>query len=405
MNVIAIRVAALLQCLFMSCVCCSCAKNKSSSLQLNEDFLCRSSSVLGDANTDNVDFERPRTVLAFVLSHVEHRSIVSPTERYYYYRFPLRDRMVSGNIRFVDAEVGAISVGYFDANNASDLRVGNFEDGQDGIKVRLNRADNEVLLDVDGVRRTFHLDQSALGSPRIPLMEGEHIISGVRDESGYYLYLMYWQPGRAFYYVLQSDKPRPESWSRGRTQKCELWFGDESRFCFLREPTTGRFVLVGVLRRNIELNNWYDGPFDQVPPYLPIKQTLEEAYPYVLDAGGIDAHGNFITREGQRVAISPYRDYSSGPQLAKDIEELVGPVGTPAYWTKITYEYKRDWRAPQYPVTTGHSAMTSSAWPANHWGPSSKLWSADHSSALSVTWPANHSLAASGQPPTLEPNR
>lgn len=350
------------------------------------------------------DFQSPRSVLAFVLSQLPPCSTVFPTERYFYYRFPLADRVISGNIRFVDAESGGISVGYFDAYNNQDLGTGVFQDGRDAVSIRYTEASHQVDISIDGISRSFVLDQEAFDPPSFPLLPGEQLISGVRDESGYFLYLIYWQPGRSFYYLLNPAKPLPETWSRADAGPLDLRFGDRSRFCFLRHPQTGRFILVGVHRREIELNSWYDGPFDQVPPHLPIRAILEEAYPYVKDAGGIDEHGNFLQTPGQRVAISPYANYSSGPQLVHDLQNAVIDDPTPAAWTTATYEYKRDWRPPSLePAPGGHLPATSSSWPANHWGASSSEWGPDHLAATSSTWPPNHASAASRSTPAASP--
>jgi hypothetical protein len=343
-------------------------------------------------------FEDARAVLGYVLTWAPSPASVYPTEQYYYYKFPLGPRRVSGNIRFVNADRGAISVGYFDDSNPRDMITREFRDSEDGVSVRLDSVRHEVCLSLDGICRVFRLDQDAFGPPPYPLLPGEQVVSGIRDESGYYFHLIYWRPGRSFYYVLNPAKPRPERWTLAACGEVEAWFGDESRFCFLHDRSTGRFILVGVQRREIERNTWYDGPFDQVPPRLSIRAILEEAYPYVKDAGGLDEHGNFLAQPGQRVAISPYQAYQSGAALTEDLGRLVGPPGTPLFWTGITYESKRDWR-PALPQTGGHRTAVSSAWPPNHWGDSSRSWGPEHRADLSVSWPPAHTLTTSGGSP------
>ncbi len=339
------------------------------------------------------DFGDVRSMFKYVLQHTPARPVVYPTERYYYYRFPIGARLVSGNIRFAEAESGSISVGYFDAQNQRDMFTQEFADGRDGVRVTLRESIHEVDVSVDDVRRTFVLDQSAFAPPTFPLLDGERLITGLRDESGYFFYLIYWEPGRSMYYVLNPDRRMPESWTRAPSDKVEVWFGDTSRFCFIHHPPTGRFILVGVNTGQVERNTWFDGPFDQVPPHLPIKAVLEEAYPYVKkDAGGIDEHGNFLKMPGQRVAISPYQDYVSGAELVSALERQVTDSATPSAWVAATYEYKRDWRAPNRdaPLPQSHAQARSATWPANHWGGSSRFWSESHAAMTSVKWPPNH---------------
>jgi len=338
-------------------------------------------------------FDAPREVLKRVMRASPQRPRVYPTERYYYYRFPDGPRLLSGNIRLVDAERGAISVGYFDAHNPSDVRVGHFDSSQPGIDIKHDAASNTVAVTADGVRRDFVLDQSAYRTPAYPLYRAERFISGILDESGYYFDLIYHQPSRSFYYVLQPDRPLPEPIARGASRKVITWFGAESRFCFVEHAPSGRKILVGVHRREIMNNTWFDGPFDQVPPDLPVRSVLEEAYPYVADAGGIDAHGNFLQLEGQRVAISPYRNYVSGPQLESRLEEVITAQPSPDAWIGATYEYKKDWRPPASP---GHTAELSRSWPANHWGRASYLWG-EHELDRSALWHPNHLVDPSRQ--------
>lgn len=346
-------------------------------------------------STEGVQFDSPRSVLAYILTAAPPRAVVYPSERYYYYRFPLGPRLVSGNLRFADAEERRISVGYFDASNGSDLRTAEFRHGVEGVQLSFDPSRGEVRLALDGVARTFVLDTSAFAPPSFPLLPGEVHVSGIRDESGYFLHLIYWPPERSFYYVLNPDRPRPEHWHRGDSSSVELWWGEESRFCFLKDRATGRFILVGVNQREIRENTWFDGPFDQVPPRLPIRAMLEEAYPYVLDAGGLDAHGNFLTQPGQRVAISPYQEYVSGPELESTVAAAVKDDASPRAWVGATYEYKRDWRAPPAYESGGHAVFQSSAWPANHWGAASAAWGEGHTKESSARWPANHDPATS----------
>lgn len=340
-----------------------------------------------------VDFDNPYTVLRYVFEQSPASPVVYPTEGYYYFRFPHYGRMLSGNIRFSDPETSAISVGYFDFYNSDDTRHAMFYDGQEGIEVSYSSDGKYVDLSVNEVRKRFVLDSSAFDKPQYPLYAGETFVSGIRDESGYYLHLLYWTSDRSFYYILNTTRNLPEEWSLAYADgKREVWFGDDSRFCFVKHVRSGRIILVGVHEANIFLNNVYDGPFDQVPPRLSIRSMLEEAYPYVQDAGGIDEHGQFLKQDGRRVAISPYIAYKSGPGLISQLLDRITDDDSPSAWTRATYEYKKDWR----PSLVGerqfqkHLAHLSSIWPANHYGSKSRLWGGDHSSPTSRSWSPNH---------------
>ena len=68
-------------------------------------------------------------------------------------------------------------------------------------------------------------------------------------------------------------------------------------------------------------NNWYDGPFDQMPDnyiYLgkipEYKEYIEATYPGVK--GKIDKFGNYLENDGVRVAVGPYYVYFSTDDLS-----------------------------------------------------------------------------------------
>jgi hypothetical protein len=375
-------------------------------LTLNSDYLARQHdlkhhglpSILSVNHSEQaVDFHNSLSVLRFILSKLPHSNTVYPTERYFYYQFPLGPRVVSGNIRFADIEDGVVTIGYFDVNNPDDVVTARFDasDSKSGLLISYNPRASTVDLSLESMRTRFYLDLSHVQPSDLDLLPGERVISGILDESGYSFDLVYWETDRSFYYVLQEDAVLPECLSPVITPGgCLLYFGAHSRFCFAFTPFAERLVLIGVLDENVRKNNWFDGPFDQVPPKLGIGKLLEEAYPYVVEVGGIDLHGNFLTQPGQRVAISPYTTYTSGPNFIAQVDQMLDVDSlTPSFWTKMTYEQKKDWRpslaASDSTPTVAHNSAVSSHWPANHWGTVSRQWGADHSLDQSRSYPPN----------------
>lgn len=87
-----------------------------------------------------------------------------------------------------------------------------------------------------------------------------------------------------------------------------------------------RQILVGVNSNQVRGNNYFDGPFDQIPPRLQIKELLERVCPYVKYRGGIDAHGNFLKLAHTRVAISPYVKYSSTSEFLQYANRVLDPT-------------------------------------------------------------------------------
>ena len=95
--------------------------------------------------------------------------------------------------------------------------------------------------------------------------------------------------------------------------------GRRSGFAFGMDPTNhGRKVLIAVRGANAIVNNYYDGPFDQLADnYVEqtnISKYLELASPNLK--GRIDKYGYYTDRAtSSRVAVSPYYVYFSEKDL------------------------------------------------------------------------------------------
>jgi hypothetical protein len=240
----------------------------------------------------------------------------------------------------------------------------------------------------------------ALAQPStLEVLEHEEFVTGVLDESGVPLSLLFNDLTGGFYYILNEEIGATERLIPVEgDENCLI--GERTRFVYLREPEFGRTLLVGVDAANIQANNYFDGPFDQVPPRLQIKEKLERAYPYTLLRGGIDDHGNFRELEHQRVAISPYQTYQSVAAAAESIREHIAEALLPSErWDRLTYESKRRSPTTQAAMNEGIDVpqYVAQGWPANHWGYTSALWPATHQAAHSGLWPANHTAQTSAR--------
>lgn len=339
-------------------------------------------------------FDNPRRVLEAVLSRAAPRALVRPTERYYYFRFTIPGRRVAGNLRFTDAEEGVLHVGYYDLDDPGRFRAASFTES-DGVVVRWDETRGVVRIRCGAIRVDFTLDRANLHpTPDARPRGRERVISGILDESGYALWLMYDDESAQFFYVLRGDRPLPETLDRVRTPAAELAIGRSSRFVFARDATANRWILVGVHAEQVRRNSFFDGPFDQVPPRLAIRAELERSYPYVTMRGGIDDHGNFRRLPGQRVAISPYRQYESLEEIVSSAEQARARGAEP--WRVLVRESKRDFHLRfADDATPTHRRERSVAWPANHRAAASRLWPEDHAQGASMHWPAGHEVGPS----------
>jgi hypothetical protein len=352
------------------------------------------------------NFDDPASMIEFVLRSSPIEPRVFPSERYYYYQFILGPRHVSGNLRFTDIELGVLHAGYFDVNDQEKTGHTSLR-AADGLEVSSLGA-GRYRVQFRGITREFQLVIEPLQAPTdFKLEPGEEFISGVLDESGVPLLLLWSESASAFYFVLD------ERWGSIETLvplegAADAYLAYPSRFVFVHDRDAGRKLLVGVPQNAVSTNSYSDGPFDQVPPKLPLKEKLERAYPYVKLRGGIDDHGNFRDMEASRVAISPYLQYAT----LDDVTAWVNGRRTPGLtgqtlWASLTYETKRDFHKQieaAAPQTLGdlldrqrrlrdempHMVYSSQGWPANHDVTPSHSWPQSHTRELSQTWPRDH---------------
>ncbi len=350
----------------------------------------------GAPDRSGVVFEDSRSIFQFVLEHLPEENLVLPSERYFYFQFPLGSRRVSGNLRFVDAALRLVHMGYFDQDDRFVVHTATWSEAE-GVGVDYDAGSGTVEVRSRNVERRFVLDRRWDCWPaRLALQEGEEFISGVLDESGFFFSLLFHHPTSSFYYVLNEDLPRSETlWPMDPPYQ-SYWIGPESRFVFYHDPATDRKVLVAVSADEIRRNSYFDGPFDQVPPFLDIGHLVERSYPYVRFRGGVDRHGNFIGVEGQRIAISPYQNDETVTELLPLLELMrvrVGAAGSP--WLGMVREDKRDFVPARAMLDVPEDAAThvtarSASWPANHWRSSSDAWPSEHRARTSLRWPPQH---------------
>ena len=277
--------------------------------------------------------------IKFVFSCIPESNNVYPSEQYFYFQFKLKERLISGNLRFCDSDKGIVNFGYFDFYDRSCSYHGSLSN--DLVGVSIQKEGNVVKVELDGVLRSFQLIPPRLQIPP-PLLENERIISPVLDESGFNFALIYSDVGPRFLFVLDEGAPLPEQLCPLNVGDLEFFIGFESRFIFLKNKN--RLVLCGVLTDNITRNTYFDGPFDQVPPNLQIRTEIESVYPYVKARGGIDDHGNFIKQHGVRVAISPYFTYTDTSEFLNEVSkrsQIAREKGT-TLLTELVYEWKTD---------------------------------------------------------------
>lgn len=266
------------------------------------------------------DIKDPTAVLAYVLGSLPGRVTVYPTENYYYFKFIHAGVPIAGNLR-LDPRVrdqGKVYFGYYEDN--ADWKKDGFEQSLDldaKQDVLVERLENLVYrITYRGTSVEFALnDVSQRKPPAGAVGPDERVIGPVFDESAVRFFLVYNAKAKVFHYILDETMMVPDELAPS-PRSDRLLVGKRTGFAFYRDHRLDRKILVGVFERNVLLNNYFDGPFDQLPDNFIEGETLRQA---IVDSdpsvkGKIDRFGYFPDGE-TRYAISPYMHYRSENDL------------------------------------------------------------------------------------------
>ncbi len=261
-----------------------------------------------------LDILDPMSVFSFVLSQLPAQARIYPTENYYYFNFYHRGVPYAGNLRLAadDRDGGNIHFTYFrDYTGWFSEEAGQYRllNGKDGVKVekinplayRVRYSDLSVLFQLN--------DLSSVTPPETSLRKGETYIGPVFDESGIQFFLVYNPKIKLFHYILNETDNLPERLLTSDTSD-HILIGNRTGFAFYRDQYGSRKILIGVYNGNANVNNYFDGPFDQLPDNFIKGETLRNA---IVDLdpelkGQIDRYGNLTGRE-DRYMIAPYKHY------------------------------------------------------------------------------------------------
>lgn len=257
---------------------------------------------------DNTDVD---AVLKTVLDNIPDDIIVYPTEGYYYFWFYHQGNLIRGNLRFSHRLVdkGQVSFAYY---YDSELR------GGEGFKIyhkMYSSADGLILMPLGSRKYQMSFQGSKkIITLNIPVSDyktiaDEAFLGNMQDESGVIFALVFNHQLRQFYYLLDEA----QSYERYYELSPHISVGTRTGFVYFQDNTRSqpRKVLVGVASRNSALNNFYDGPFDQLPDHnlgnTLFKDYVSLVYPFLK--GEVDSHGHFLDKDNSRVVINNYIYY------------------------------------------------------------------------------------------------
>lgn len=288
-------------------------------LHTNQDYLEEAMA------THPLPLDDPKLMLELVLDSLPPRVKVYPTENYFYFKFLYEGVPFAGNIRLdvLERDKGKVNFAYFE-----DLAEWKAEDrvrhallgASHGVSVeRLAPLLYRIAIGAKSV--VFELnDLSGVTPPDGLLVDGERYIGPVHDESGMRFFLVYNGRLKIFHYLHDAMAPRADKFDPLPSTD-RIVIGKRTGFAYYRDQRHGtdkpeRMILIGVFEGNARVNNFFDGPFDQLPDNFIEGEQLRSA---ILDVepslkGRIDRYG--ISPGGtDRYMIAPYRFYRTEEDL------------------------------------------------------------------------------------------
>lgn len=264
----------------------------------------------------------PLGMFAYVLDSLSERVKVYPTENYYYFTFIYNGLRYAGNIRLDarDRDQGKVHFAYYEdfAEWKGNVPVTHVVlEKSDGVAVE---ALKRLVYRVSFRRKTviFELnDLSKVMPPEGAIAPGEKYLGPIYDESAIRFFLVYSPKIKNFHYILdETVKVADKFFPAESTDRIVI--GKRTGFAFYRDHRLDRKILIGVFEGNTTVNNYFDGPFDQLPDNFiegdMLRQAILEVEPGM--AGKIDRLGGLSDGDGStRFLIAPYLEYRTEKDL------------------------------------------------------------------------------------------
>jgi hypothetical protein len=269
---------------------------------------------------DTLKIKDAASVFQMVLDSLPDRVTVYPTENYYYFKFNYAGVQYSGNIRLENErrDQGQVHFAFapeYSEWKSEDAAVFKVLTKADGVTIekindlsyRVSRGSKTVVFNLNDLRH--------VKPPQGAMSGDERFIGPVFDESGVRFLLVYNQKLKAFHYLLDETITPNESFTPSPSTD-RILIGKRTGFAFYRDHKLNRKILIGVYEGNSRVNNYYDGPFDQLPDNFIEGNSLHDA---ILDVapnlkGRIDRYGSSFDGE-TRYMVAPYAHYATEDDL------------------------------------------------------------------------------------------
>lgn len=265
-----------------------------------------------------------QSVLDYVFKSLNDKITVYPGEGYYYFNFLYNGDFYKGNIRFAkgDRDKGILYYALFkpsgslqDADN--DELIGQLDKSHVFFKLeKRNRLNYKITYK----KRTIavHINDllPLIKTVKVP-SKHHYYVGPIYDESAIVFDLFFNENLKRFVYYHRGDIGSRESYVQ---LDANILIGKRTGFAYLRFGAEKQKIFIGGSRLNMTLNNYYDGPFDQLPDDTldgdKLTKLIEIYDP--REKGKLSSGGMYKGQEADlRYAIAPYVDYVSIKELKK----------------------------------------------------------------------------------------
>ncbi len=287
---------------------------------------------------NDLDVKDPNAVFEAVFDALPSKVTVYPTESYYYFTFSSKGVVYAGNIRFdaFDQFDGKVHFAY--ANEYAYWRrplepVYKKMGPDDGVQViQVNKFLYKISF--KGKTIEFALPDLSNVKPAPGVLRADEVYIGPSwDESGVQFFLVFNKTAKTFLYLL-NDTPKMDQYGPS-TLSSAVTVGNRTSFVFYKDKLVDRQILMGDFIGHTMMNDYFDGPFDQLPDNYVQGNALLDAILEVepgmkgqkADRYGADPTGEF------RYGITSYKYYGHVSDL-KPIADCAERNNDPAQYYK-----------------------------------------------------------------------
>jgi hypothetical protein len=276
--------------------------------------------VDGVMRKSTLAIDDPMAVFAYVLDSLPERVKVYPTENHYYFSFDLDGIRYAGNIK-IDAQLraeGKVEFSYYedrgpwlpDAKATAltlDAARGVSVEQVDPLAYRISYRNKSVVFALN--------DLAQVKPPAAALTADDRFIGPIFDDSAVRFFLVFNTRLKVFHYILDETITPADVFVPAPVGHGRILIGKRTGFAVYRDQQRERKILIGAYAPNVAANNYFDGPFDQMPDNFIVGDAYRDAILAVEPdlKGQINRYGSFP--DGARFAVETYMEYREPKNL------------------------------------------------------------------------------------------